>query len=176
MDRFQILKGKKPRQPHKKSEVEKVTTPEKPSGDLLAEAFLLSTKMMEWFHSFNQQVIQRRNLEIGRFSTTRELFRKEFCTFRFGMPRGAGNTTLALMILQHYPNSIFITATQDILNHIRRQALNFEDRRSYSIRQNDSIFLNLSADAVVVDMASYIDPRQLEKIFFINSEAFFLIG
>jgi hypothetical protein len=169
MNRYDILKNKKPRSRRKNISIPE--TDKKPF-DPRSEALLLSIHMMEWF--------QRRNIEFNRSNFSVIDFRKEFCTFRFGMPRRAGNTTLAMRIFQHYSNPIFIGITQDILNDLRqhRFPLNFERRGAsiYSIGQNEGVFRGLSADAVIVDMASYINPQHLEKIYLINSEAFFLIG
>jgi hypothetical protein len=165
MNRFDILKGKKLQRPYKIS-----FTPgdisQKPerSYDLLTDAYSLGINMMDWFHRRNTEFRQDRlfdNLSVMNF-------RKEFCTFRFGLPRRAGNTSLALMLLQHYTHSVFIC--------VNRQMINLGGKRAYTINQNEQVYRGLSAEAVIVDSASYMDPRQLEKVFLINSEAFFLIG
>jgi hypothetical protein len=174
MDRFQILKDiKSPRISRECSDTSdflRCLVSESPEFKHVQDTFKSIKNLIDW--------IKKRNTEelIGEFCLprgylSREEFRKEFCTLHWSMPRGSGNTTLALMILHYYSNSIFITVTRDMATH-----LNIINRQILSIKQYESSFRGIRADAVIVDMAKYMNLRDLEKIYLIDSEIFVLIG
>ena len=102
----------------------------------------------------------------------RVFFNKEFNTLRLGLPRRAGNTTLALMVFQHYPSSILIVQNQDMIRRNFRSL----DNRNHVFSKSQPGFPGQSPSVVIVDTSSYLTDREQENIFSIDSNAFILIG
>lgn len=105
-------------------------------------------------------------------SMGRVQFNKEMNTLRLGLPRRSGNTTLALMIFQHYPSSILIVQNQNTITH-NQQFRSLDRNRIYSKAFR---IMGLSPSVVIVDVARYLTVLEQEHIFSIDSNAFILLG
>jgi hypothetical protein len=105
-------------------------------------------------------------------SMGRVFFNKEFNTLRIGLPRRVGNTTLALMVFQHYPSSILFVQNQSTIMHDPRLRSLDRDRVYSKAFQS----FGHSPSVVIVDVASYLTGREQENIFSINSNAFIFLG
>jgi hypothetical protein len=100
-------------------------------------------------------------------------FSKEFKTLRISLPRRSGNTTLALMIFQKYPSSIFITNTEYMIKADQR--LKFLDK-SRVFSKGRYHFNGISASIVIVDISTWLSYADLKKIYSINCDMLIFIG
>jgi hypothetical protein len=111
----------------------------------------------------------------------RVLFNREMNTLKLGLPRRSGNTTLALMIFQHYPSSILIVQNQHFIRELcglcqlNSPSSEFFEAKERIFSKTQRI-VGHSPSVVIVDTASYLTDREQENIFSIKSNAFIFLG
>jgi len=142
-----------------------------PQKHILDDLFKLVQDFVEFIAIRNAQEegIQDIQRNMGRV-----LFNREMNTLKLGLPRRSGNTTLALMIFQHYPSSILIVQNQSIILDLCRSYPLLNSRNKIF-----SKFMRItgqSPSVVIVDTASFLTDREQENIFSINGNAFIFVG
>ena len=103
-------------------------------------------------------------------------FREEFCTFHIGLPRRAGNTTLAIKLFKEYPESLYIAQTEWALNDDRLNAISKKDSRRLLSYKSSQKFVGLSASVVIVDVARYMTVLEKQRVYSIDSDIFIFIS
>ena len=102
-------------------------------------------------------------------------FREEFCTFRVGLPRRAGNTTLAIKLFKKYPDSLYIASAKWALSDERFNSLSKKDsKRLLSYKSRDLI--GQSASVVIVDTAHMMTHWEKQQVYSIHSDIFIFIS
>lgn len=105
----------------------------------------------------------------------RVLFNKEMNTLKLGLPRRSGNSTLALMIFQHYPSSILILNNSTLVRGFQGNSLLHSCDNSRRIFSKSERITGISPSVVIVDQSSFIIQEEI-NIFSIRSNAFILMG
>lgn len=101
-------------------------------------------------------------------------FKKEMCTIHLSLPRRAGNSTLALMIFQHYPNPLFFANNEGLAGAMRERIKKGDKNRILSI--NSDKYIGWDVSMVIVDNAQYLTAGDLRKIYGIYSDLFIFLG
>ena len=144
-----------------------------PQGHILDDLFKTVQDFVEFIVIRNAQEEGIQNIQQ---SMGRVLFNKEMNTLRLGLPRRSGNSTLALMIFQHYPSSILILNNSSQIREFQRNPLLRSCDSSRRIFSKSGRITGISPSVVIVDMSSYLTDQEQENIFSINSNAFILLG
>ena len=148
-----------------------------PPEHVLSDLFKTVQDFVEFIAIRNAQEEGIRNIEL---SMGQARFNKEMRTLRIGLPRRSGNTTLALMIFQHYPSSILIVQDQNSARELERrpelQSCNGKSR-IYSKRTHVHYSQGRENPSVVIaDIFGYLTELEQQNIFNINSKAFIFLG
>ena len=121
------------------------------------------------------------------------IFKNEFCTIKFSLPRRFGNTEIAIQLLGLFPKAILLepngVTVADAKSRIKKQKLKFENRVfqfSYLNRRNDLCTIKTvhRPSLVIVDTSTYyynnpchdINLMLKYDVYEINSTAFIFLG
>jgi hypothetical protein len=143
-----------------------------PQKHILDDLFKIVQDFVEFIVVRN---VQEEGIRDIQNAMGRVLFNKEMNTLKLGLPRRAGNTTLALMIFQHYPSSILILQNSSMIRSFQQNSelRSCDSRRIFSKLGR---ITGLSPSVVIVDTASYLTDREQENIFSIKSDTFIFLG
>lgn len=106
-------------------------------------------------------------------------YKREWCTLKISIPRRHGNTTLLLSVFKKYENnSIIITDNPRMRNEIIYK-FKIDKGKVHTINNSLGAFRGENHGTnkiVLVDCASYMDQKVIDKIYEINAELFIFIG
>jgi hypothetical protein len=97
-------------------------------------------------------------------------YAKEFGTIKISLPRRAGNTALAALLMSKYKKSIYVSCG----DHLRDNRINIYDKRFYAANLKD--MSDIEAPMVIVDCASGFSDDIINNIYKIDSDLFVFIG
>ena len=142
-----------------------------PNRKMLKDLFNVVIYFLKWIKTRDK----RNSFYRDRKATDAVAFRKDFCTLRIGLPRRSGNTTLGLRILRSNPKALFFTNNLHYAKDVKN-SLSKGDLRDRVFSKNSNDYVGMDVSLVIVDIATFLTERELEKIYSINCDAFILLG
>ena len=107
-----------------------------------------------------------------RAALSTESFKRKILTLRMSLPRRMGNTTLAVKLFKHYKNSLLVIPS---MSYLKSMTYGVFDRTRVVTPQMQLDCLG-AVPVVIVDVATWMKPEQIEKIYGIMSDFYVLLG
>ena len=116
---------------------------------------------------------RRSSTKLFRSLESREFFKKEILTLKMSLPRRMGNTTLAVKLFKFYKNSLLVIPSMSYLMGTMTYGVFDKSRVVTPQMQLDCLD---AVPVVIVDVATWMKPEQIEKIYDIKSDFYVFLG